>query len=31
MYGTGGLIDLNTTQSVAYEQEKYVLLGISQM
>ena len=24
MYGTGGLIDLNTTQKVAEEQEKYV-------
>ena len=31
MYGTGGLIDLNTTQEVAEEQEKYVLLAISQM
>ena len=31
MYGTGGLIDLNTTQRVAEEQEKYILLGISQM
>ena len=31
MYGTGGLIDLNTTQKVAEEQEKYVLLAISQM
>ena len=31
MYGTGGLVDLNTTQQVAEEQEKYVLLAISQM
>ena len=31
MYGTGGLIDLNTTPEVAEEQEKYVLLAISQM
>ena len=31
MYGTGGLIDLTTTQEVADEQEKYVLLAISQM
>tara|TARA_B100001142_G_scaffold177025_1_gene176791 strand:- start:81 stop:1499 length:1419 start_codon:yes stop_codon:yes gene_type:complete len=31
MYGTGGLVDLNTTQRVALEQEKYVLLAISQM
>ena len=31
MYGTGGLIDLNTTQEVAEAQEKYVLLAISQM
>ena len=31
MYGTGGLIDLNTTQEVADAQEKYVLLAISQM
>ena len=31
MYGTGGLIDLNTTQEVANAQEKYVLLAISQM
>ena len=31
MYGTGGLVDLNTTQQTALEQEKYILLGISQM
>lgn len=31
MYGTGGLIDLNMTQKVADEQEKFILLGISQM
>ena len=31
MYGTGGLIDMNTTQEVAQRQEKHVLLGISQM
>ncbi len=31
MYGTGGLIDMKTTQKVAREKEKYVLLGISQM
>ena len=31
MYGTGGLIDMNMTQKVATDQEKYVLLGISQM
>ena len=31
MYGTGGLIDMNTTQEVAQKQEKHVLLGISQM
>ena len=31
MYGTGGLVDLNTTQEVAQEQEKFILLGISQM
>ena len=31
IYGTGGLIDLKTTQQAAIEQEKYVLLGISQM
>ena len=31
MYGTGGLVDLNTTQKVAEEQEKFILLGISQM
>ena len=31
MYGTGGLIDMNTTQRVANEQEKFILLAISQM
>ena len=31
MYGTGGLVDLKTTQEVAESQEKYILLGISQM
>ena len=31
MYGTGGLIDMNTTQEVSQKQEKHVLLGISQM
>ncbi|MDB9854637.1 SusD/RagB family nutrient-binding outer membrane lipoprotein, partial [Candidatus Marinimicrobia bacterium] len=28
---TGGLVDLKTTQEVAESQEKYILLGISQM
>ena len=31
IYGTGGLIDMRTTQKVANDQEKYVLLAISQM
>ena len=31
MYGTGGLVDMKTTQKVAKEQEKYILLAISQM
>ena len=31
MYGTGGLIDMNTTQETAREQEKFILLAISQM
>ena len=31
IYSTGGLIDLKTTQETAREQEKYVLLAISQM
>ena len=31
MYGTGGLVDMKMTQKVATEQEKHVLLGISQM
>ena len=31
IYGTGGLIDMKTTQKVANDQEKFVLLAISQM
>ena len=31
IYSTGGLIDLKTTQETARDQEKYVLLAISQM
>ena len=31
MYGTGGLVDMKTTQEVAKEQEKHTLLAISQM
>ena len=31
IYGTGGLIDMKTTQEIAKKQEKYILLGISQM
>ncbi|MBO62612.1 MAG: hypothetical protein CMG33_03710 [Candidatus Marinimicrobia bacterium] len=31
MYGTGGLVDLRTIQQRALEQEKYTLLGISEM
>jgi len=31
MFGTGGLIDMKMTQKVAKKQEKFVLLGISQM
>ena len=31
VYSTGGLVDLKTTQETARNQEKFVLLGISQM
>ena len=31
LYGTGGLVDLRTIQDRALEQEKYVLLGITEM
>ena len=31
VYSTGGLVDLKTTQETARDQEKFVLLGISQM
>ena len=31
IYGTGGLVDMNTTQETAREQEKFILLAISQM
>ena len=31
IYGTGGLVDMKTTQRVANEQEKFILLAISQM
>ena len=31
IYGTGGLVDMRTTQKVADDQEKFILLAISQM
>lgn len=31
LYGTGGLVDLRTIQARSTEQEKYVMLGMSQM